>query len=73
MAALASLRTVTDGAVLVPVNTSVEYLRPAIEGRVTASARIIRAGRRLANLHAMLWQESEDKPVATAVINVAIT
>lgn len=55
IAAFATFGSVADGAVLVPVNTSVvEYLPPATERRVTASARMVRAGRRLANLRATL-------------------
>ncbi|PEQ13911.1 hypothetical protein B2G71_06320 [Novosphingobium sp. PC22D] len=76
MAALATidadLRAGRGPAKLSPVNATVEYMRPALERPAYASARIVRAGRRLANLEATLWQESEDKPCATAIVNVAI-
>ncbi|MCJ2181053.1 PaaI family thioesterase [Novosphingobium album (ex Hu et al. 2023)] len=74
MAALdADLRLRRSPAQLEPVNTTVEYLRPALEQRTFATARIVRAGRRLANVAAMLWQESEDKPIATATVNIEIS
>lgn len=68
----ADLRAGRGPARLNPVNTSVEYLRPAGEQRTFASARIVRAGRRLANVQAVLWQDNEDKLVATAIVNLEI-
>jgi uncharacterized protein (TIGR00369 family) len=56
-----------------PVGTTVAYLRPAVERPAFAAARIVRAGRSSANLQATLWQESEDKPVATATVNFRIS
>jgi len=76
MAAVATLEAdlATSGSpgIASPVNTTVEFLRVAGEQRTYASARIVRAGRRLANVAAVLWQESEDKPVATAIVNIEI-
>ena len=57
---------------LTPVNSTVEYLRPAGDQRTFASATIIRAGRRFANVQATLWQESLAKPVATSLVNILI-
>lgn len=57
---------------LTPVNSTVEYLRPAGEQRAFASATIIRAGRRFANIQARLWQESPEKPVAVSLVNILI-
>lgn len=77
MAALATLdaalRAERGAADLSPVNSTIEYLRPAGERRTFASAKIVRSGRRLANVHATLWQESEAKPVAIAIVNVEIS
>lgn len=67
------LRAKNSTACAVPVNCTVTYLRPATERRTYASARIVRAGRRLANLQATLWQDSEDKPVATAMVNLELS
>jgi uncharacterized protein (TIGR00369 family) len=73
MAAVATLRAgVEDGAGLVTANATVEFLRVAAEQRAYASAKIVRAGRRLATVQATLWQESPEKPVATAIFNIMI-
>jgi uncharacterized protein (TIGR00369 family) len=68
----ADLRARQGETELVPINTTVEYLRAAGEQRTFASARIVRAGRRLANVQAVLWQESPEKPVSTANVNILI-
>jgi uncharacterized protein (TIGR00369 family) len=68
----ADLRGKQTTARVTPVNSTVEYLRPAGEARAFASATIIRAGRRFANMQAWLWQESPEKPVATAIVNILI-
>ena len=68
----ADLRARQGAATLTPVNSTIEYLRAAGEQRAYAFARIVRAGRRMANLQALLWQESPEKPVATATVNIAI-
>ena len=73
MAAVATLDAHLGGAGrLVPLNATVEFLRSAGEQRVFASARIIRAGRRLATVKATLWQDSPEKPVSTAIVNIQI-
>ncbi len=76
IAAVAALEADLHGkpgsARLVPLNSTVEYLRAAGEARTFASARIVRAGRRLACVQATLWQESESKPVAVSLVNIAI-
>lgn len=68
----ADLRERQGASRLTPINSTVEFLRAAGEARTFASAKIIRAGRRLANVQATLWQESRDKPVATSIVNIAI-
>lgn len=68
----AQLRAGHGPARLTPLNTTVEFLRAAGEERAFASASVVKAGRRLATLSATLWQASPDKPVATAIVNVAI-
>lgn len=57
---------------LVVLNATVGFLRTALEQRTFASATIIRAGRRLALIQATSWQDSPDKPVATAIVNILI-
>lgn len=49
-----------------PVTLTFEYLRSARAADVYASARIVRKGRRICTVRAVAWQESRDKPIATA-------
>lgn len=76
MASMAALGCVLrqSGALppLKPVNLTVEFLRGAGEQRTFAHARVIRTGRRLANLRAEAWQEDRGKPVAAAWMNVRL-
>lgn len=58
---------------LTPLNSTVEFLRAAGENRAFASAQIVKAGRRLATVQAALWQENRSKPVATLLVNIAIS
>ena len=68
----ANLRANGGAAHLVPLNTTVQFLRAAGEAQAFASATIVKAGRRLANVAATVWQDSPAKPVATAMVNIAI-
>jgi len=53
-----------------PVNITVQYLRGGKSVRTYAVGKITRLGRRNANLHVEAWQESREKPIATAVMNI---
>lgn len=73
MAALeASLLKRGSPAALAPINSTIEYLRIAGEQRTYATGEVVRAGRRLAHVRATAWQESPDKPVTTAIFNIAV-
>lgn len=48
-----------------PINVSIAYLRSGKPLDVRASARIVRAGRRVAHVHATAWQADRDQPIAT--------
>ena len=48
------------------VNITVQYLRSAATADVFARAEITRQGRRVATVRASAWQESKEKPIATA-------
>lgn len=48
-----------------PINVSIAYLRSGKPVDVMASARIVRAGRRVAHVHATAWQAERDQPTAT--------
>lgn len=47
-----------------PVDISVDYLRTGRAVTSYASARLARAGRRVVNVHATMWQEDEARPIA---------
>ena len=47
-----------------PVDITVDYLRTGRPVTSFARATLARAGRRVVNVHATMWQEDETKPVA---------
>ena len=47
-----------------PINLTVDYLRPAVKGPLTAGAMVTRKGKRIASVSVTAWQAARDKPVA---------
>lgn len=47
-----------------PVDITIDYLRSARAVASSASATLQRQGRRVVNVHAVMWQDDEAKPVA---------
>ena len=68
----ASLARSGREASFVPINITVQFLRAGDEKRSFASARIVKLGRRTANLSVEAWQGDAAKPIASAVMNVMI-
>lgn len=65
-AAIAEIARVHPGARLPrPINVSIAYLRSGKPLNVQASARIVRAGRRVAHVHATAWQADPAQPIAS--------
>lgn len=56
--AFAILSTLDDGEQTVTVDLTLHYLRPATGGKLTAHARVLRAGRRLATVSVEIIDES---------------
>ena len=56
--AFAVLSTLAAGEQTVTVDLTLHYLRPATEGKLTAHARVLRAGRRLATVSVEVKSES---------------
>lgn len=52
-----------------PVNVSIEYLRGGVMVPTFAIGKVIRAGRRIANVRAEAWQADRDKPLASCWMN----
>ena len=55
-----------------PINITVQFLRSGKERPSFARARIVKLGRRTANLSVEAWQDDPSKPIATAVMNMMI-
>jgi uncharacterized protein (TIGR00369 family) len=55
---------------LKPINITVQYLSTGRTKASYARARIVRLGRRNANLAVEAWQDDPAKPIASAVMNI---
>ena len=49
-----------------PINVTTSFMRGAVERDCRAVAQVERLGRNLANISAIAWQDSPDKPIARA-------
>lgn len=59
-------------AQLKPVNITVQFLSAGKLKTSYACARIVRLGRRNANVSVEAWQDDRSKPIATAIMNILI-
>ena len=48
------------------VNISVDFLRPCLAADTFARGRVIKPGRRIANVRVEAWQDTPERPVAAA-------
>lgn len=55
---------------LKPINVTVQYLSTGRTRTSFARGRIVRLGRRNANLSVEAWQDDPNRPIACAVMNV---
>ena len=55
---------------LKPINITVQYLSTGRPKPSYARARIVRLGRRNANLAVEAWQDDPSKPIASAMMNI---
>ena len=55
-----------------PVNVTVQYLSTGRTRESHARGRVVRLGRRVANLSIEAWQDDPERPIATAVMNVML-
>lgn len=55
-----------------PINITVQFLAPARAAPLFARARILKLGRRNANIEVECWQDERTRPRATAVMNVLL-
>ncbi len=57
---------------LKPVNITVQFLRSGREKPSYAAGRIVKLGRRTANISVEAWQDDAAKPIASAVMNIVM-
>lgn len=69
-AAFAIITTLSEGESTATVDLTVHYLRPLLAGRLTAHARVLRAGRRLATISVEVLDEAGNL-AATALTTYA--
>ena len=55
------------------ITLTVDYLRSGKPLDTYASAEVTRAGRRVASVRAVAWQDDRDSPIATALVHVLLT
>jgi uncharacterized protein (TIGR00369 family) len=55
-----------------PINLTVQFLASGKPRPTFAKARIVKLGRRTANLSVEAWQEDPARPIASAVMNVMV-
>ena len=61
------------GAAMKPINLTVQFLASGKPRPTFARARIVKLGRRTANLSVEAWQDDPARPIASAVMNVMVT
>jgi uncharacterized protein (TIGR00369 family) len=59
-------------AALKPINLTVQFLASGKPRPTFAKARIVKLGRRTANLSIEAWQDDPARPIASAVMNVMV-
>ncbi|WP_033919465.1 PaaI family thioesterase [Sphingomonas sp. 37zxx] len=55
-----------DAARVKPVNVTIDFMRGGREKPTRAAGTVTRLGTRIANVEAVAWQDSRDKPIAAA-------
>ena len=59
-------------AAMKPINLTVQFLASGKPRPTFARARIVKLGRRTANLSIEAWQDDPARPIASAVLNVMV-
>lgn len=59
-------------AIMKPINLTVQFLAAGKPRPTFARARIVKLGRRTANLSVEAWQDDSTRPIASAVLNVMV-
>lgn len=67
-----ALATAGRGGAMKPINLTVQFLASGKPRPTFARARIVKLGRRTANLSVEAWQDDPARPIASAVMNVMV-
>jgi uncharacterized protein (TIGR00369 family) len=70
--AVVRARLADQNVTLKPINFTVQFLRAGALQKCYSSARIVKLGRRTANVSVEAWQDDRDKPIAAAVMNIML-
>ena len=75
VAAVAAVRhaLAAEVARIKPINATVDFMRGGRDHTTRAAARIVRLGRRIANVEAIAWQDDRDRPIAAARMTYRIS
>jgi len=68
----ATLSVLDEGCLCASIEVSVRYLRPVVEGRLVATATVLRAGRRIVHLEGAVHVDGDDRPVAVVQGSFAV-
>lgn len=68
----ATLSVLDEGCLCASIEVSVRYLRPVAEGRLLATATVLRAGRRIVHLEGAVHVDGDDRPVAVVQGSFAV-
>ena len=68
VALLECIATTESSALPKTITLTVDYLRSGKAQDVFASAKVVKAGRRITTLHCTAWQDDENTPIAMATV-----
>ena len=68
----ATLSVLDEGCLCASIEVSVRYLRPVVEGRLVATATVLRAGRRIVHIEGAVHVDGDDRPVAVVQGSFAV-
>ena len=68
----ATMSVLEEGRICASIEVAVRYLRPITDGRLVATASVLRAGRRIVHLEGRVTVDGDDRPVAVVQASFAV-
>ena len=68
----ATMSVLEEGRICASIEVAVRYLRPITDGRLVATAAVLRAGRRIVHLEGRVTVDGDDRPVAVVQASFAV-